>query len=372
MKHCIYISLWILLLGFAACSAEKDDLSSLTEKDGVRIGLGVTLQNGPDIDHEVIPMRASVPATVNNFCVQRAAILVLRDVNETHYVVEHTQLGELWGDQTAFHLADNKLSMEKLGLPNEIILQPGRYRLCLVVNGPTITLRNGSWVAKDESIWGEPESYTRSLLETYYGSVEVNVTKDQYLTSDGVSNGMLNFKLIKYAAPVRFILELNNDSQVLSQLSNGAMLGLTINADGNSLFSCGMTASGALLPATDVPLTMEKSSLLRKLCNMGNEKYWMITSYEFSSVFIPFFLTYPEGDTKVSIILNRITDRSEGWSTQIETTDLGEFWVKRDYLTTVLIKLDGMEVSVERDESLIRQQWEAAYPDIPFEYMDYN
>lgn len=378
-----------MIAGFSALalySCSNQDLPSSADapENASMVSFNLSFNQDFDIGHEIIPMpdmacsRAEGSA-YNNFKMYSGQLAIMKELSDGRYFVYRT-LEPVLNSGTPTYL-DGKMNLaDYIEGAGQVYLLPGEYYAVLMINGPLDFLQEGDILDKNESIIDEI-SYLHSLRDMYFASQKFTVQKgDQLQPNPDDSNTVVNLKADRLASPVRFILTTDDKYQK----AYGVKMEMGISAKGSEI-PAGMNIKGEYIwkPASDIISLNSKMDVVHtRISDNENSKWYMFPSYAEKDVSVPtspFFFTRIDGKTDVTVNFNisKLYLTVSGEVLYEGAVNVNNVKVSPDHITNIILNYsskDGkLSYSVDEEEiQYIESLWNSSYPDVPFNYIEYN
>lgn len=373
-RFLIYIAVLAGAL-FSACTQNDVTDGLMQEGQLAQIEASVAF-DGQDFssDSQIIPMRsANIP--YYNFAFCNSEFVVLRDLGDRYQVVSfenYTNNDDVVSmkidKSTVYSLTDFNIQNTKM------VLQEGKYLAYLMINGPVRVFfdipQKGTILPKDWSVIDGPVSYLSGIRAMYFQSVSFEVKRNEGL--NGPLEQELSFdRMTRLCSPVRFIHNLKGDAP--------KELYVYMNIRGKkSAIPTGITATGEFLMSEDeseVLFNTDKTRFVTLYKNAElsqSDDSWSLPSYRNSgktSLFVPIAEDAKEVNLELEITsIEGSASRYFTGSVKVPVT------LRRDSITEVFLEIPSkniLQVSYE-DQGAFRNKWENQYPDIRYQYLEYN
>lgn len=378
-----------MIAGFSAlalysCSNQELPSPADAPENASRVSFNLSFNQDFNIDHEIIPMpdmagsRADA-GTYNNFKMYSGQLAIMKQLSDGRYFVYRT-LEPVLNSGSPTYL-DGKMNLsDYIEGAGQVYLLPGEYYAVLMINGPLDFLQEGEILDENKSFLDEV-SYLHSLRDMYFASQKFTVQKGEQLEPNpDDSSTVVNLKADRLASPVRFILTTDDKYQK----AYGVKMEMDISAKGSEI-PVGLNIRGEYIwkPATSIVSISSKMDVVHtRISDDENSKWYMFPSYAEKDVSVPtspFFFTRIDGknDVTVNFNINKLYLTVSGEVLYEGAVYIDNVKVSPDHITNIILNYSSKEgkltYSVDEEEiQYIKSLWSSSYPNVPFNYIEYN
>ena len=375
-----------LACALCGCSSQLDDVDGMYTPgncDSVAVAFNAKLADGLAIDHDVIPMRAvwidgTETQQYNNFKLYSGQLAILKELDDGRYVVYKTLEPVLNAGVPTY--LDGKMNLaDYLEGADHVYLLPGEYFALLMINGPLDFLEEGEILELGQSIIDE-KTYLHSMRGMYYAVNKFTVSKEPQLEEEANGDGsVVDLKVDRLASPVRFIFTTDNKYQK----AYGVKIEMDIMAESTEI-PIGMDIEGNYMWSNSGNIKIENKMTVvnTKMNNAAEDVWYMFPTYAEKDVSVPtspFLFTRFDDKNEITVDFNiqKLYLTVSGEVIYSGSLLVEDVKLKPDCITNVVLNYsskDGSLVYSVNEEVLngIKEMWSANYPEIPFNYIEYN
>lgn len=365
------ISKWACLFVWtlAAVGCQQEEIAPAESEEMAEVDFSVAMKDAVwDTETDYIPMTSRADGTgYFNFSLVYGELVIYRNLGDDMFQVEKV-LSTLESHSLSVENGTS-LSLEDFGFTEtSVVLREGDYVATLMLNGPKreFPWKVGNIVGKAESVIGDFGVFMSStpVRDLYYATVSFKVKKSHSLSGNqNTDTEKILFEPERYAAPIRLILE---SEYTFLSIENSATIWCSVESEG---IPQGLDLMGNLGGKSPVKVS-RTVTLPFKWGNATPVRFLPDYMYDATtSVFVP--VDEGEGCT-VTLHISEIEHKSGRLTVEAEVP----VSVKRGYITNVILKLSESKTLTytveDEDIKSVAGAWESEFPQVPFEYIEYN